>query len=77
MLDGSLGLHRDNGKENGNYFLGFRGLGFRAYEMVVSEERGNPNIDPKIRHSLFWDFPKWYPQFCTCRSRMLLGAEGS
>ena len=23
----TLGLYRDNGKENGNYYLGFRGLG--------------------------------------------------
>ena len=26
----TLGLYRDNGKENGNYYNGFRGLGFRV-----------------------------------------------
>ena len=26
-----LGLYRDNGKENGNYYLGIKGLGFRAF----------------------------------------------
>ena len=26
-----LGLYRDNGKENGNYYLGFRVQGFRGY----------------------------------------------
>ena len=24
----TLGLYRDNGKENGDYYLGFRALGF-------------------------------------------------
>ena len=33
-----LGLYRDNGKENGNYYLGFRvwGLGFRVQGLGFS-----------------------------------------
>ena len=29
--------------------------------MVVSLNRGDPNIDPNILESLVWGAPKWYP----------------
>ena len=30
---GNVGLYWDIGKENGNYYLGFRGLGFRFWSL--------------------------------------------
>ena len=36
-----LGSYRDNGKENGNYYIIIR-------YMVVSQNKGDPKIDPQI-----------------------------
>ena len=46
-----LGLYRDNGKENGSYYLGlgFRGLRFRGLRFTVSGWRSRWRY-PEERH---------------------------
>ena len=39
-IAGVWGLYRDNGKQHGNYYFGFGGLGFRGVRVSAPRVRG-------------------------------------
>ena len=64
-----LGLYRDNGKESGNYYLGFRvsglieyahdscGVSLNVYDSSQDKQIQNINAVPAILHPMGWHFP--------------------